>query len=34
MGVREELDGHLKRIKGSTLPLVVPYNVSAEDQNS
>ena len=28
--VMEELDGHLKRIKGRTLPLVVPSNVSAE----
>ena len=28
--VLEELDGHLKRIKGRTLPLVVPSNVSAE----
>ena len=25
--VMEELDGHLKRIKGRTLPLVVPFNV-------
>ena len=28
--VMEELDGHLKRIKGRTLPMVVPSNVSAE----
>ena len=28
--VMEELDGHLKRIKGRTLPLVVPSNVSEE----
>ena len=28
--VMEELDGHLKRIKGRTLPLVLPSNVSAE----
>ena len=27
IGVMEELDGHLKRIKGRTLPLVVPSNV-------
>ena len=28
IGVMEELDGHLKRIKGRTLPLVVPCTVA------
>ena len=30
IGVMEELDGHFKRIKGRTLPMVVPYYVSEE----
>jgi len=30
IGVMEELDGHLKRIKSRTFPLLVPSNVSAE----
>ena len=30
IGVMEELDGHFKRFKGRTLPLVVPYYVSEE----
>ena len=29
IGVMEEADGHLKKVKGRTLPLMVPSNVTA-----